>query len=72
MISLQENIQILLHEENFIMMIRVLVMQDCAEQQLLSVVLSVLDLKEIRKVWTELSVMILHCMHSCSLSPVSR
>ena len=64
--------QILLHEENFIMMIRVLVMQDCAEQQLLSVVLSVLDLKEIRKVWTELSVMILHCMHSCSLSPVSR
>ena len=50
MISLQENIRIHLHEENFITMIHVLVMQDSVELLLLSAVLNVLDLKEIGRV----------------------
>ena len=51
---------------------RVLVMQDSAVLLLLSAVLNVSDLKEMKKVLTVRSVMTSHCMHSCFHSPVFR
>ena len=53
------------------MMIPVLEMQDCAEPLLLSAVLNVLDLKEMKKVLQEVSATILRFMHLCFLSQVS-